>query len=236
MKKQILKTVIILVFAVAIKSYATPSLNSPGLWTDANAGWTVTNAPFSNPSSGATEVATGNTTARILFTGGGLAPRARLYTTGTDFTQNLLGTAAQSINFKLISEEFVLNQSIGSLNMYFVGGGGTWTYQFASPSTIGSSLLEANIGSQGAWFLSSGAGTYAAAIGAVSEFGFIITGANEFSDQHFGVQDVTFSSELATVPEPETVWMILMVLASLGLTFRGRLADIVGQIKARVAA
>jgi hypothetical protein len=38
------------------------------------------------------------------------------------------------------------------------------------------------------------------------------------------------------VPEPETVWMILIVLASLGLTFRGRLSEIAGMIKARIRA
>lgn len=35
------------------------------------------------------------------------------------------------------------------------------------------------------------------------------------------------------VPEPETVWMILAVALSLGVTFRGRLAELAGQMKGR---
>jgi hypothetical protein len=36
------------------------------------------------------------------------------------------------------------------------------------------------------------------------------------------------------VPEPETVWMILAIVLSLGITFRGRLAEMVGQMKMRL--
>jgi hypothetical protein len=65
----------------------------------------------------------------------------------------------------------------------------------------------------------------------VTEFGFEVAGGSYSGLQEYEISDVQF-----TVPEPETVWMILMVLASLGITFRSRLMELAGQVKARIRA
>jgi hypothetical protein len=44
-----------------------------------------------------------------------------------------------------------------------------------------------------------------------------------------------FDNLTLAVPEPETVWMILAVVLSLGMTFRHRFAGLIGQLKIRIA-
>jgi len=238
MKARMFKVAVVLVLACAVKLTATPVLNSPSLWTDANAIWTVTSLPLSDPFGSGTEVAGGLTTARIVFSGGGAAPAARLSASGTNFTGGLLDTGALSVNFNFIGEEFPLNQTFGSLAMFFQSSNGdSWYYQFTPPSLVGTNYFSANIDTQGtSWFRTVGSGSYLTAIGSVTNFGFEIIGANAFSDQHYGIQDVTFTGNIGYVPEPETVWMIMMVLASLALTFRSRLGELAGQVKARIKA
>jgi hypothetical protein len=64
----------------------------------------------------------------------------------------------------------------------------------------------------------------------VDQFGIELIGSSG------GLRRYDLDNFQFTVPEPETVWMILIVLASLGLTFRGRLSEIAGMIKARIRA
>jgi hypothetical protein len=64
----------------------------------------------------------------------------------------------------------------------------------------------------------------------VTQFGFEIYG-------NMGnpvIQEFEFSNVYFSVPEPETVWMILMVIASLALTFRRRMGEVVQGLRARV--
>jgi hypothetical protein len=76
----------------------------------------------------------------------------------------------------------------------------------------------------------TGADNFLADFASVDQFGIELIGSSG------GLRRYDLDNFQFTVPEPETVWMILIVLASLGLTFRGRLSEIAGMIKARIRA
>jgi hypothetical protein len=51
-----------------------------------------------------------------------------------------------------------------------------------------------------------------------------------------GSSQYQFDNFTYTVPEPETVWMILAVVMSMAITFRGQLVKVFSGIKSRIAA
>jgi len=218
---------------------ASPLLYKPDLWNVTDASWVVSaislndSTPGLNPSNNATGV----NAARITFTGGGETPAARLSATSGNFVGNLQNDAL-SVSFILNSVDRAPAQQPGSLALYFLAtdGGNTnrWFYdQLNLPAGTGLTGYSVAMGTQGLWTQVAGPGgaNYSNDLASVIEFGFEIRGWNEYVTQNYEIQDVQF-----TVPEPETVWMILMVLTSLGITFRSRLMELAGQVKARIRA
>ena len=217
---------------------ASPVLYSPDLWTDAAATWTV--SPVS-PNDGFPSETGSGTHAGILFTGGGLTPAASLSATSGNFVGNLQNEQMR-VSFGFNSVDMIPAQQQGALALYFsstnnAGSTNTWYYDLlSSPTSTGVTPYSVFMGlgadSLG-WGQIAGAGgaDYWTDLATVIRFGFEIRGAASGVDQNYEIQDVQF-----TVPEPETVWMILMVLASLGITFRSRLMELAGQVKARIRA
>jgi hypothetical protein len=162
------------------------------------------------------------------FTGPGNSPTVMLGSTADNFSGNF-GSKGSSLGVKFTFSTQTLDVYPAQLNLYFVSGGNyyisTWHEYF---STTGSSTFNVDIASAANW---QNMDNFTALFSSVTEFGFEVAGASYSGLQEYQIQDVEF-----TVPEPETVWMILMVLASLGITFRSRLMDLAGQVKARIRA
>lgn len=154
-------------------------------------------------------------------------------TNGYQFTGNMGGVFGDlAISFKFNAFNNPVN-SLGGLQLYFKGANlnSTWIYDLTalSPQTPGWVTISTPLnvyGGSGWNVVSPGSGTGSLTDwqndwSNVSEFGFLITKNNTFySGPVFGLDDIVL-----TVPEPETVWLVLAALASLGLTFRSRIGD-----------
>ena len=164
------------------------------------------------------------------FVGGG-----RVTTADSDFVGNY-----SLVNGGFVQISFDLTPSVSGnypsqLALYFhstVGGGSgqDWKYDFG---TISGTHFTAVIGTWSSnWvsfdttpnsmsFLAAMAGGLMSSIG-IELYGKT-TGADVYQFDNFKIE--------AQVPEPETVWMLVMVLASLAVTFRGRIKDVLSTIK-----
>lgn len=122
-----------------------------------------------------------------------------------------------------------------SLALYFKTSNGgpdrEWTYDFGLNPGFG--FFTANIGAYSpGWqprnFGDDPASVFLSDIGNITEIGIRVAGAP--GGDIFYLDDFEIG---IMVPEPETVWMILAVALSLGMTFRGRLAELGGLVKGR---
>lgn len=90
--------------------------------------------------------------------------------------------------------------------------------------------IKINIGSGGGWVNIQGSGTFSQDLLSVDWIGIYV--ASGFGAATYNLDNWQFAE--VPVPEPETVWMILAVMLSLGITFRGRLIDFLGQLKVKL--
>jgi len=138
-----------------------------------------------------------------------------------------------------VNIQFQLTSGAGELDglaLYFhttaTGGldGEDWTYALTPvPGTL--HTYVASIGNSNDWF-GWDSGDFATAITGIDYIGLRLINANEGS---YVYELDNFEIQEGAVPEPETVWMIMVVLLSLGVTFRSRLAEVAGQLKTRFA-
>jgi hypothetical protein len=228
------KSIFLVVTMLASSLVASPILYSSADWGDSIASGV---SPISDPPDPATVInsalPSGLTGATINFTGNGLGPAVRLGDTGSAFTGDFasIGPNNLVVNFTVMSLDVVPN----SLNLYFKSGANVWNSNVIldlTGMTVGvASSYSIFIGAASAWYQYAGASTFSDSFEAVSEFGFELVGGNYALAQRYEISDVYFS-----VPEPETVWMILVVLISLGITFRMRLMELGKQALARIKA
>jgi hypothetical protein len=229
---------IMLVFAIMLLSFSVGALASPVLydstyWPAANVQKTV--APFTDNATleVTPSVTPGDNYVDLKFTGAGLYSGADIWTTASQFTTDLPGGGPDlNIKFTLQNMTMAPNTDYGSLAVYFQYGAlvtQRWYFDLTPPTGLLAQTYTVNIGRQAGWY--GGEGDYLTTLGTVTQLGFELIAANDVGEQIYRFSDVQF-----TVPEPETVWMILMVLASLGITFRSRLMELAGQVKARIRA
>ena len=173
----------------------------------------------------------------ITVTGDGNVPgEGHFYTdTATDPDGNFVGSYVALPSDTFISFEFRSSGATpvpSEMYLYFMSNGSEWRYFFDDTTyTTGWNLYSATIGSNlGGWNLYSDGGSqgYSLDLDTITEIGVFLVGGSELSDIY------QFRDFEIGVPEPETVWMILAVALSLGMTFRGRLAGFAGQMKARL--
>lgn len=119
----------------------------------------------------------------------------------------------------------------GGLQFYFKNGANTWYANGVStPLVLGPQTYTIMIGDASNW---SGSGSWSTDFANVTEIGFEVYGPNSGAAQPYIFSNMELT---LVVPEPESIWMALIVLASLGITFRGRLSEVVAQVKARIIA
>ncbi len=226
----------VIVGLCAVKVWATPSLGQ--VWGTGNAvNWTTVN--IGTPESGVDNGLTGNSIT-LSFPGGGAAPAATLSTAGYyagDYASFGLSTLAVRFTYNAN----ILPDPGNGLMFYFTSGGNTWyAANLIQPVATGDQLYDFNIGTISDWNPAIGnVADWNSAFSSISEIGFEVHGPTIGSDSltytFSNIQVYDTTAPLA-VPEPETLWMIVMVLASLGITFRGRLVELAGQVRARIKA
>ncbi|MEI8138507.1 MAG: hypothetical protein WCI03_01425 [bacterium] len=173
----------------------------------------------------------------LEFGTGGLAPAATLSTVGAAYTENYA-----SFNDPNLALRFTFNpvnvDPAENLVLYFVSGGNTWrANNLNTLSTPGLQTYTVNIGLESYWTHTVGSGvTWSTGFGNIQEIGFYVVGPNLESIQQYTFSDISLTSQSMAVPEPETIWMIFMVLASLSLTFRSRLSGLAAQVKMQIKA
>jgi len=221
---------------ISMKAGAVPVIGQAwGTGGNVDPVWSVVDTGGGNTVSPAT--VSGSSAVTLTFANGGFSPSARI--TATDPTYVGAGVnylAALATPFNTVS--FTFNPSVDpvALRFYFMSGANDmW---IANGLFLGSGTLtySLNIGSVGMWthnpILNSGM-TWDTGFASVTQIGFEVFGPNGGATQTYTFSNIELSY---VVPEPETLWMIMMVLASLGITFRGRLAELAGQVKARIKA
>lgn len=222
----------------ALMASAVPVLYTPGNWDDslADTAFAVSGVPYSTPGNSATMANPNDTTLRLVLPTGA-APAGRAYATGDNFTGDFsgllgFGTEYLTVQFKMNSLDTPPTPSYG-MALYFMGGGNVWNLNLTSPLTTGIQSFSVAFSSLGAGWYSDTGTDFLADLGSVSQFGFEVGGSTYGSNQRFDFTDVQF---VYGVPEPETVWMILVVMASLMITFRTRIAEMALQAKNRFTA
>jgi len=130
------------------------------------------------------------------------------------------------------------SQVASGLSLYFTTPSDTWRYDFSQSGVnqLGQTQhFHVNMATFNPllWYSDTLGNTatltdFTTAQIAMSSIGIEIIGATSGTDiykfDNFKIEN--------QVPEPETVWMMIAVLASLAVTFRGRIKDVIGSIKA----
>lgn len=211
---------------------ASPTLNFIEDWEVAGTeGWTSDGgATVANPSS---------TSLKIDF---GAGPGSSyIWGTGSEYSGDFTA-ASSSLN---VSFQFITGDTTPSALYLAYGssvGGGTpriWRYDL-------SASLQANYTNQfsdillssyyGSWSAFQGSNTptqYGLDIVDVDWIGIYVAQGG-IDPETYWLNDWQYGdTPPGAVPEPETVWMILAVVLSLGITFRSRLVDTMSQMKTR---
>lgn len=232
MKNQII-CISFLVAAFTVGGSASPVLNDVSYWPTL-AGYESSAAPGSEGLTVSTSEP-GGYSLDLNITGAGLYSAADLWATSSQFTSGLAsGSDPLRVSFTFQSMTMAPNQDYGSLAVYFQYGATSadrWYYELTPPSTLNPATYMITLNNSSGWVGAGNINDFLANLGTANQLGFEVIAANTTDLQTYRFSDIYFSTP---VPEPETIWMIVMVLASLAITFRGRLTDIVGQLKARI--
>ena len=251
---RIIQIMAILSVVVSSSSYGTPYVIASEHWDSDTAGWAVTTDPVTTPIPTLENTGVNAPDHALLFTytDSSVPAVARLFTsTAITGSEKFLGNFNAAIpttpgyrlgvEFKLRTESS-FNSDPNSMWLYFVGGVGNHTYYYNGSMTqpninvLTFTPYSFVIGSQANWLQSDPYATgwnFTDDFGSVTEFGIGFLGSSDAGSRKIYLDDFEIK---VLVPEPETVWMMVMVLASLALTFRGRLTDLGNQVKARFAA
>jgi hypothetical protein len=223
---------------------AVPSLTTNETWTNPGlAGWQV-DAGLDNDITASNPGAGGNPGGymRIQVDPAGILPGyGRVITTGVSPSDNWEGDYAVlgaggggmyplTIDFDFYSQTV----SPGELALYFQGTSGRmWAFDVLALYTpaVGWDTLSVPTSYAG-WAPQNGLWNqtqFLADWASVDWLGLYVQ-ASAGATEYYGMDNLHL---VLSVPEPETVWMILAVVLSLCITFRARLAEIIGQLKAK---
>lgn len=162
-------------------------------------------------------------------------------TAGSAFTGNytpVLPVTYYQLDFDFMAQDY----SPSSLQFYFHNNssGNSWTYNLTVPANVGQ-WYHYTVAMQysGGWTLNFGpggtSGIFGTDIGQVDEIGIYLVRNTNIGQQDFFLDNFALSAveQSNVIPEPETVWMLLTALMSVGITFRGRLGDAIRRVTKR---
>jgi len=167
----------------------------------------------------------------IHFTEGKGPGYTGLYTTDPNFISSLIGDPSRKdVSFRFKQDA---TSPVSDIGLYFRSNNGDLWIAGLTPSitagwaTYNYSLVNSLYAGSTAWTQETGSGSLSDDASRVGEFGVWFFGGD---GQSIGVDYIQMSY---TVPEPETVWLLMAALASLGITFRGRVGEAVRSVMKR---
>ena len=241
--KNSLKILALLIASTGISVYGTPTLGFVETWGSGlgtGGDWQYSVVGDGGP------YALGNVGSTLQLTlPDTTVPLARVYADGGssggafsgDFYSLATGLTAASSNlvvsFNLASVDNS-NPNPGAMVLYFVSSNGNRyvSSTILTQPAVGSNELYHVYISQDRWWNNLNSGNFALDFGSVSQFGLQLLGSSDTTSHSYQLDNFGLTSEFQ-VPEPETIWMMVMVLGSLAITFRGRLTDIGAQVRER---
>jgi hypothetical protein len=153
-----------------------------------------------------------------------------------NFIGNFATLGAPTPDLQVRFDFITTGSTPNALGLYFMSSSGRlWGYDLLSqitPPSSGSTQYSIPIGAFEGWEGQNGTyvgSQFYADLADVTWLGLFIEAAAAGTEV-YGLDDMYVT---LIVPEPETVWMILAIVLSLAITFRSRLVDTVGQLKAR---
>jgi len=172
---------------------------------------------------------------QLTFTAGGPPRSAVMYTSNGNFIGSYFGQPADfAVHFTVAA----YSATPSTLGLYFHNGNGNeWTYGLTTPpaGSMTAYSLSTALQDYNNWqnlTLISGnvdLATWQADFSNIDRFGIYVLENSGFSGtETYGLDNLNLS-----VPEPEAVWLILAALASLGVTFRGKVGETVRGLIAR---
>jgi hypothetical protein len=217
---------------LAANLHASPTIGSVETWDSGDAGWVLddrgnSGIGMANPAD----------YLQLTFTGGGSPRDAVMYTADPDFTGNYY---AMQADFTVLFSVKAAQVAPSSLGLYFHNANGNeWVY-YLTPPTAGNtkayslSTSLSSLGNYGLWqnlTLNAGAidlATWTSDFSSVDRFGIYVLENAGFG----GIESYELDNLRLMVPEPEAIWLVFAALASLGVTFRGKVSETVrGLIK-----
>jgi len=242
------KSVMVLGMVVVSSAFGSPTVGYIEQWV--GTGPTDTEGWQADITYAAASVENFNHTLQLTIPGASSTPISGVYADSSSSGGNFVGdgkfkdaatTAGLAFSDLVISFKLrTLNNYNGapdSMWMYFESGNGN-QYYYNFPGLSQPAVSDTPkpyhfvISSAGNWL---GSGIFNNDFNDIIKFGLGFSSTLEGGDHIIQLSDFGLTQELR-VPEPENVWMMVMVLASLALTFRGRLADLGNQVKARFVA
>jgi hypothetical protein len=222
---------LVILFLCGASAYAVPSLSYIEQWGSAGGqGWVSDGdiASISSPSGALLinfNAQLGNPPFEGIVRTGGAAP-------SDNFVGDYLNTGVGSVQFNFSATA----ANPAALALYFKStvSGNEWAYNL----TPGSPSYTVGISTMGSWQGQNGLfddADFLADITGISWIGLFLRQSGE-GPSEYQLDDFHFlpMGGEGAVPEPETIWMLLAVVVSLGITYRGRVIDVVGQLKTRL--
>lgn len=238
--KQVMKMTVLLAAMMGVRAFGAPTLGYVETWSNVGnqEGWLSSGDPTIQQNTGTLEVDFPDQpsgTGWVYASGAG---------NSANFTGNFaaLATAMQAGRSNLlvsftIQSLTTYNTDATALQLYFVGNGHMYTLNttLVQPSpaqgVVTNTLLisSGESGAAGLWN-NLDSGTFALDFASVTQFGWQITSAQDLPATILKFDNFQLEGQML-VPEPETVWLMVMVLASLAVTFRGRISDLMASFR-----
>lgn len=234
--------VLTMVLAISAElSFATATIPFTETWNNgSNMNWATSGDPASlaNPGSGGATVPDGG---YLQITMGDALTTTRIIANSTSSGGNLSGPGSDYTSYPtmplMVEFDFKsFTSQAGNLALYFASADRSWLYTLTPNPTPGDGWTHfvVDVRNFGGWNQGSGTGPFdvtnwSTDMSNVLEIGLQIL-ANGSDGEIFGLDNFGIQYY---VPEPESVWMILAVLLSMCVTFRGKIWAVMAQVKAR---
>jgi len=221
--------------AFAISSSAAPVVGLEETWGSAGtAGWQVDNMDSVSP-------------APTVQNGGGFLQLTVPLPTDTSYlpvrsiiyagagAPNYIGNYAEAGNDLSLSFRFnAQDAQPNTLALYFQSSSGNeWIYELNSPLPSDGWVnyrVPVNGVLWGILYQPNTSSSFYSDFSTVTRFGlYVITDPSFGGTQNFGLDNFQL-----VVPEPETVWLMIAAMLSMGVTFRGKLGSLAAQVRNRL--